>query len=1232
MFLWVLSTATIVFGQTATTSLRGVITDPTGALVPGAKVTLVDNATGVKLEATANSSGYYLFPQIPPAKFTITVTASGFGSQIKTAELLVSQPATIDFALTVKAITETVDVSATVQTLNMTDATVGNSVNNSTIQALPMDGRDPVALLSLQPGVLYIGAGSDSRQGVVAGARSDQGNITLDGVDDNYQVVNTGFAYVLRSTMDSTEEFRVTTSNGTAEAGRSSGAQVNLVTKSGTNKFHGALYEYNRPTNTVANDWFLKESELSSGLPNKPNPYHQNVFGGSVGGPIKKDKLFFFFNYEGYRVAISSTVNALVPTAPFYNTGSTDNVLGYVNDSGGTTWLTVAQVAQLDQGCTQCTAPGANPLIQKYMSTEPTIQPGQGLSQGDGINSGAFVFSSPMPSTQNTSILKLDYNLNSHNHIYGRGNLQKDTSSGAEQFPGQGPSQEYEDNAKGLAVGYTFTPTSKIVNDLHYGYVRDGNSTAGPGEFQGDFVTVRFYSQPTSQTRAYTSGVPVNNIIDNLNWIKGNHAISLGGNWRGIMNNYAGNANSFSGASTDPYWMGGNAPDPTTLGLPAVGSGFLNSYLIAYSTLVGTVPQFNGQYNYAISSPTAATLLADGTPYARHFRTNEFEYYAQDSWHLRPNLMLIFGLRHTILQTPYETKGQQLGPTIDMDAWYKKRGEEAAQGIVYEPSFGFTPNGKVNHAPAFWPKQKLNIAPRLSVVWSPNATTSVRAGAGMYFDHYGESLVQSWDQTGGAFGLSATLQNPASVYTTETAPRFTGPHDLPNIDVGSPPSSLTYPAYPEAGAFSIAWGIDNKIKTPYSENFDLSIQKQLRGGFLFETAYVGHLGRHLIQDLDLAEPVNYKDPKGGGDYFTAGSKLSKLVDQNLGNPNASVPTIQYFEDVFPGFANLDYTGQSATQAIYTHEWAPYRYTAAETQALADLDFYCPSIYGSSCNPQPLFWHSQFSSLYSPASIGTSSYNALQFTLRRPQSHGFTMDLSYTFSKSIDLGSLNRAAAISQDYGFGQLSLIRNTWNPKLNRAVSDFDTRSLFTSDWVYALPVGRGKAVLGGSGRILDAIAGGWQWAGLGRWTSGLPFTVNEPGWTTDWEDPSAGVVTGPVKLQKHISEGSPQVFAGDTASIINNGIRSGTPIRLPYPGEAGQRNHFRGDGYFGIDSSLTKTWSLAERAKLKFAWEVYNVSNTPRFDVFSVGNQLTSGNLGYYGRELTTYRRMQFGLRLEF
>jgi hypothetical protein len=1226
----ILSTATLVFAQNATTSLRGVVKDPSGALVPGAKITLADKANGQTFNATANSAGFYEFAEIPPAKYTITVVATGFGTETETAELLVSQPATLDFKLGVQSSAVTVDVSAAAQTLNLTDATIGNSVDNSTIQALPMDGRDPVALLSLQPGVLYIGSiATDSRQGAVAGGRSDQGNVTLDGIDDNDEVDGTAFNGVLRSTMESTEEFRVTTSNGNADAGRSSGAQVNLVTKSGTNQFHGSLYEYYRPTNTVANDWFLKESELSSGLANMPDHYVQNVFGGSIGGPIKKDKLFFFFNYEAFRVAVNSTVVTTVPTSPFYSTGATDDVLGYQDVNGGTTWLTVAQVAQLDASCTLCSAPGVNAAVQQYFSTEPQIQPGQGLSEGDGINSGAYTFSSPAPYTRNTSIVKLDYVLNSKNHIFGRGNLQKDTTSYAEEFPGQPPSQLYENNTKGMAFGYTWTPTANIVNDARYGYVRQGYSYAGPG--QGDYVDFRFYTQPTSQDRDSVNSVPVNNILDNLNWIKGNHSISLGGNWRGIQNNYVSNDNSFSGATTNPYWLGGSPPDPTTLGLPAVGSGFINSYLIAYATLVGTVPQINGQYNYDVSSPTTATLLADGTTIGRHWHDNEFEWYAQDSWRIRPNLTVTFGVRHTILQTPYDTAGQQVSPTIDTDAWFKQREAAAIQGTVYEPDLEFAPSGKVNHAPADWKKQKANFAPRLAVVFAPNPRTSIRAGAGIYFDHYGQALIKSFDETG-SFGLSTQLSNPAGVYTTENAPRFTGPSNLPNISVGNIASSQTFPYAPPDGAFLITWGMDNKIKTPYSEDFDFSFQHQMPGGFLFDETYVGRLGRHLLQQTDLAEPVDYNDPKGAGDYFTAGPQLSALVDQNGGNPNASVPAIQYFEDVFPGMANLDYMGQSATQAIYTHEWAPYRYSEGETTSLADIDFYCPYIYPN-CNATPLFWQSQFSSLYAWDSIGMSSYNALQFSIRHPQSHGLTTDIGYTFSKSLDLGSLTeRANEFSSDALGGGLSAIQNTWRPKLNKAVSDFDTHSLFTADWAYLLPIGRGKAVFGGANRVADALVGGWQFAGLARWTSGLPFSVNEPGWSTNWQLEGAGVVTGKVQLKKHISGGFPQIFAGDSATTINNQVETGTPIRLPYPGEAGQRNHFRGDGYTDIDSSLSKTWSLTERAKLKFAAEVYNLSNTPRFDVAQLNTQLTNSSLGYYSAELTTYRRMQFGLRLDF
>jgi len=496
LFLF-LATATFAFAQSSTTSLRGVVKDPSGALVPGAKVTLVDKSNDKTLKSVTSGAGLYQFSQIPPARYLITVNASGFGEESKTAELLVSQPATIDFTLSLKGDTVTVDVSGTAQTLNLTDATIGNSVSNATIESLPMDGRDPVSLLALQPGVLFLGenlggSSGDSRQGAVSGSRSDQGNVTLDGVDDNDQINGYAFNGVLRSTLDSTEEFRVTTSNGNADAGRSSGAQVSLVTKSGTNKFHGSLYEYNRPSNTVANDWFIKEQQLSSSLANRPTKYIQNTFGGSVGGPILKDRLFFFFNYEGQRLATNQTVSATTPSAAFKS-----GQIGYVDSTGATQMLTSGQIATLDAACTLCTTPGVNAAMEAYYAPVPAATV---LAGGDGINNGSLNFSSPAPATLNTSIFKVDYDLNAKNHFFARGNLQKDTAAGAQNLPGQPASNWHEDNTKGLAAGHTFNPTSSIVNDLRYAYIRQSYTDSGIG--QGDYVTVRFLTQPTSHSRS----------------------------------------------------------------------------------------------------------------------------------------------------------------------------------------------------------------------------------------------------------------------------------------------------------------------------------------------------------------------------------------------------------------------------------------------------------------------------------------------------------------------------------------------------------------------------------------------------------------------------------------------------------------------------------------------------------------------------------------------------------
>ena len=1239
MLLCILFSCSVAFGQSATTSLRGIVKDPSGALVPNATITIQNQSIDKTITATSNGAGIYQFAQIPPAHYLITVTANGFGSQSKTAELLVDQPATIDFTLSVQASAVTVDVSSSAQTLNTTDATLGDSVGNATIQALPMEGRDPISLLTLQPGVLYLGNPSenntmDSRSGSVNGGRSDQGNITLDGLDDNDQIAGTAFTGVLRSTLDSTEEFRVTTSNGTANSGRSSGAQVSLVTKTGTNQYHGALYEYYRPTNTVANNWFNKNQQLSQGEENRPQKYVQNVFGGAFGGPIKKDKLFFFFNYEGLRQAISDVITAVVPTAAFYQ-----GELGYVDNAGATAYLSQQQFNALDNfndpeaGWNGCTANlcGVNQNVLNYyqpLRTAGII--GTSQAAGDGINSAGYVFASPAPKTLNTSIVKLDYILNSKQQLFVRGNLQKDVSSGDANLPGQAPENTLEDNTKGIAAGHTWTPTPNIVNDLRYGYIRQGYSQRGIGSGTGDWVNFRFLTQPTGQADiasghnlTHVINVPVHNITDNLNWSKGTHTINLGGNWRGIWNNRTSDENSYSNANTNAYWMDDfpNIPNFANQDINLIGDGsFDNSYEIAYATLAGTVPESNQQYNYTVAGNTG-NQLADGALVARHFHANEFEYYAQDSWRIRPKLTVIFGLRHSILQAPYETKGQQVSPTVDTDNWYKERGYAAAKGVVFENPLLFAPSGKANGRPGYWAKQKANIAPRLSIAYEINPKTSIRAGGGMYYDHFGQGIVNAFDQEG-SFGLTTTITTPASSYGFENSPRFTGAHAIPGTNCTNP-ATVQYPYMPPNNldcGFAISWGIDSHMKTPYSYDLDLSFQRELPGGFLFEEAYVGRLGRHLLQQIDLAEPVNLADPKGGGTYFQAAAQLSRISDENQGSQNVIVPNIQYIQDVFPYMATSSMT---ATQAVYS-QWAQFRQGAGETQALLNVDFSNPN--------GPQLWNSQFSSLYSWASIGNSSYNALQFTLRHPSSHGLTTDISYTFSKSIDMGSVvERSNWLSTD-SFGGNAGIQNTWNPKANKGVSDFDTRHLVTVDAVFALPIGRGKPVLSNSNRLVDALIGGWQLSGLSRYASGLPFSLVSPGWQTNWNLEAPGVVTAPVQVKKHLVGGLPQVFANPGA--INSGLSSGTPVRLPYPGEGGDRNYFRGDGYFDIDSSLSKTWALRESMKLKFAGEVYNVPNNVRFDAspLNLNGNLTSNTLGSYSGMLTTYRRMQFGLRLDF
>jgi len=1231
--------APLAYAQNDSTSLRGVIKDPSGAVVPGAVITLSDKASGQKFTAKAAANGEYKLLSIRPATYTITVTAAGFGSQSKIAELLVGQPSTVDFALTVQSGVEVIDVTSSADTLNQSDASIGDSKDNALVQALPSETRNPADLLSLEPGVLALpttvpgAATQDSRSGAVNGGRSDQGNITLDGVDDNDQVRGLAFFAVLRETQDSLEEFRTTTGMANADAGRSSGAQVSLVTKSGTNRVHGAAYEYFRPSNTVSNEFFLKNAQLSSDAWNRPQKLIRNIFGADVGGPIWKDKFFFFGNFEGQRQAESAVVTQTTPTAAYQK-----GYLSYSDVTGGTTVLSPTQIAALDASCAVCgtpsytPGPGPNPNALAYFNLMPASN---GLSAGDGLNEGSYTFSSPQPARLNTSIVRLDYIPTEKHRFFVRGGLQHDTIAGAEQFPGQPASSSLIDNTKGIIFGHTWTISPTMVNDLRYSYIRQGYSKSGVGS--GDYVDFRFLSTATAETRTTNNWVPVNNIVDNFTLVKGKHNLSAGVNWRLVHQNRASNANAFSSASSNPYWLGGNPPNPTRVGANGVEGGFQNSYVIAYGNIVGDIPSVTNVSNYKVSSTTAGTLLADGASITRHFSANEYEGYLQDQWRPTAKISITIGLRYTLLETPYETQGQQVTPTVDTHAWFTGRETAALQGQISEPDLTFAPSGKFYGKPGFYPENKKDFAPRLSVVYSPKPKMSLRAGAGIYYDHFGEGLVNLFDQNG-SFGLSSAVTNPAGQYKAETSPRFTSRNTLP-FSNGTPPSTTVFPYLAPQGNFAITWGLDDHLKTPYSEVFDLSFQNEIGLGWTMDMAYVGRFGRHLLQEQDLAEPVDFTDPQGGGDYYHAGAQLSAAVDANNGlcvlcgnsSYNPTIAAIPYFEHVFPFMAGTDYAGESATQAIYNNEWAPYRANLGATTALSDIDFFC--YYACPANYQSKFWQDQFSSLYALTTVGQSYYNALQVTLRHPMRHGFQTDINYTWSHSIDWGSDAERASEFSSGVTGAFSLLLNTWKPYLNKGASDFDTRQLVTVNSVYELPFGKGKSVLSSAPAALNAVVGGWRLSGIFRVSSGLPFSFSEPGWTTDWQIESFAVNVGGLKTSKHIDPANgylPQYFSNPSA--INNGISSGSPIRLPYPGEAGQRNNFRGDGYFNIDSGLGKAWKFGEFGSLRFTWEVYNVTNTVRFDPASIGGQLTSGNLGIASSELTQPRRMQFSARYDF
>ena len=1196
-----------------TTSLSGKVVDQGGGVIPGVSVTLT-SSTGAVRTAVTNEMGAYQFLQLPPGAYSVKAELKGFKTaSIGKVELLVDTSVVQDLSLEVGGITETVTVQASAAKLNTVDATLGTAFEAFRVIQLPLESRNVASLLSLQAGV--------TQTGYVSGARSDQSNLTLDGIDVNEQQTGEAFQTVLRVNPDSLQEFRVTTATPNAAQGRSSGGQVSLVTRSGTNEFHGSLYEYHRNTATAANDFFNNRTIDPITGNTLPRPkLIRNLFGGSLGGPILRDRFFFFYNYEGRRDAKETTVVNEVPLASLGQ-----GLVKYENTAGGITALNPTTIRALYPG-----VGGVNPAALATLAEAASKYPANDTGVGDGLNIGGYRFNAPLPVKYNAHTVNLTFNIDSKaTHVLQfRGNYQHDNEAGAPRWPDT-PGTDRWSHPLGFGATYTWTVNPKMVNTFRTGLTRLAFSQQG--DSTDNDIGFRFVYWPRNFDRTLSRTTPLWNFVDDFAWVSGNHTWQFGTNIRIIRNQRTSFSNSWDAAVTNPsfYEDSGAVLDAPITDI----AGSVSSFQAAICAAIGRYSQYSGNYNFGADGE----LLPVGTGVARSFGTEEYEFYGQDTWRVHPDLTLTLGLRYSLNKPVYETNGIQVRPNVSLGGFLDKRAESAAKGIPYNEIISIDLAGPANDRPGYYDFEKTNFAPRAAFAWQPSFENGflkalfgaekksvIRGGFAMTYDRIGSALAVAFDLNS-TLGFSSSQTIAANTYNVSDnpAPLYTGPTQniraLPRIVV---PPSVSFPLTTPADEDQrIESSLDDTLTTPKNYSWNFSIGREFRGGLSVEVSYVGRAARNLLATRDVMQLNNLVDSKSGMDWYTAANLLYDLRDKNT--PVEQVKPIPYFENLFPDYRRR---GQpTATQSIFTRVARDWSDTPDYTYVQLTIDD--AGIYPNA------FFHPQYAALAAWSTVAYSDYHAATLSIRERFKDSLSLDFNYTFSKSIDNASGLQTEG-AYDAGF-----IENALRPDDNKAVSDFDLTHVINGNLAWQLPFGTGRAFLNSMHPVINQILGGWQFTSIFRWNSGLPESApfDAEIWATNWNAQSWGSLTSAL-------DASP-TKSGDHPNFFTDPVNAYQSFRNARPGETGQRNIFRRQGYVAIDFGLGKSFKMpwAEGHKLQFRWEVFNATNTQRL----AGPNRTRSGFGLaidpqlntpavdFGKILEIQgspRVMQFALRYDF
>ncbi len=1139
-----------LIAQIQNARIEGNVQDSSGAMIPGTKVVLVNTRTQAKLEAESEASGFYFFPTLQPGFYTLVAEAKGFRKQTVTnIEVTVGETIRQDLKLEVGTLTETVTVEAVNVRVQTSEATIQRSVTLRDIDTLPQLGRNPIALATYQPGVQLGTSPNDPSFARVNGQRQGSNNNTLDGIDVNDAVLpRIGLALNAVNT-DSVEEFRIITSGAKAEYGRNAGGTIELITRSGTNLFHGNLFEFHRNTVLNANNFFNKSSGTEIPRPK----FIQNQFGGSIGGPVifpklfnGKDKLFFFYNYQGSRVAQEVVRNRTVLT-PEAKSGIFRWVVpaGQLN-AGQTLSYNIVQNDPRKIG------------IDKLVAANLALLPNPNNNDvGDLLNTAGYRFNAPANNQGDQHTMKADWNATEKIRTYFRYSWFKtltlaDSLNNAEAtFPGQ-PNGTQGGIRSGYSVGATWAIRPTLVNEFIMG-IQESSVDFGrvrslffPG---AALIGSNLFTNPIPTGFGSTRNSPVNPLIaDNFSIIRGKHTFKTGFRFSKITQFQSSDGNIWP---TIGVGQGNGNAAPGTIGPSGnIAAADRARFDNLYNDLLGRVSSIQTTFYSDLST------FQPGKPRVRNFIFHDYGYYFQDDWRVTQNFTVNAGLRWEFYGVPFEKDNLQ-GDIIQ-----NQLGQVNTVGQISDLT--------VKRTDSWYKNDWNNFAPRIGFAWAPfkDGKTSIRASWGIFYDRVIGGATIDPDSTTPGFAQSVSVfpnQNAGSdIRASDTLP-------LP-----APPATptLTPVANRLFGSINL---FDPNFRQPYVFQTNFTIQREVFRNTVLEVGYVGNRGIKQLLDQNVNQTRIY------GGFLNDFNEL-RAFQANGTATSANNALVRMF-----GTAGAAITAIGATPVRQGSVGA-----AANTVDTSNFSKYA----AAGLSQYYLRNFPQFTNVWLSTNAGRSAYDSLQVSLRR-QAGALKFAVNYTWSKTIDNASAD---------GSGNTGPLDN-YNFSLMRARSDIDRPHTFNWSASYTLPIGRGKLIGGSMPDWVDRFAAGWELGSLGFITSGQPMSISSGVYTgpntTDF-GPLGSNIGGLADYNgTDRSIGSIERFGG--------GVRFFTPAQaalfsVPAPGSIGNsgRNTFRGPGFFNTDLSLVKRFRVfRERTFVTFRAEAYNLFNTVNFNAPSVNLQ---------------------------